>query len=129
MGLYLPVCIFSSITHIFCMVSFLSSHRSLFYFLLLISLVIELIALNFISVYHPKKICLSIYPCSWKAFLEMGSLFHFPAEMPTKKDSEKEDRLQLPDPSYLVPTGSLLPGSEKEWMQKASLPGLRIKLK
>ena len=40
------------------------------------------------------------------------SLFQFPTQMPTKKDSGEEEPLPLPSHFPLIPTGNPLPGSE-----------------
>ena len=94
------------------MTSLCLSHRCTFYFLPSISLIIELVALKIWLVYAILKKTLASHLSIHLESISWDSLFQFPTQMPTEKDSGGEEPLQLPSHFHLIPTGNPLPGSE-----------------
>ena len=94
------------------MTSLCLSHGCTFYFLPSISLLIELVAWKIWLVYAILKKTLASHLSIHLESISWDSLFQFPTQMPTKKDSRGEEPLQLPSHFHLIPTGNPLPGSE-----------------
>ena len=88
------------------------SHGCTFYFLPSVSLIIELVALKIWLMYAILKKTLASHLSVHLESISWDSLFQFSTQMTTKKDSGREEPLQLPSHFHLIPTGNPLPGSE-----------------